>query len=96
MSDDNFEKVEPVLPEDMKMSYEDPNEYFIYRPDTDVVKLSMGIHGSGVPFEVVEFEGTRFYEIQNELWQRADVGVDALGVYVVFYRMKKEFKGYGV
>lgn len=96
MTDAAYEKIEPTLQEIPKSQYEDPNEYFIYRPDVDPGKLAMGIHPAGVPFEQIEFDGSTFHVINDELWMKNFTGVDSLGVYVLFYRQKGEFKGYGV
>ena len=86
------ERIEPTL--DLPSS--DPHEYFIYRPDTDPAKLAMGVHPAGVPFRNVEFNGNYFYVIKDELWQKGETSVDSKGLFVVFFRLKGEFKGYGV
>jgi hypothetical protein len=88
---DSFEKIEPTL----NLGSDDQYEYYIFRPDVDVVKLSMGVHPYVVPFMTAEYEGQTFHVIKNELWNKGETGVDVKGIFVVFFRLKKEFKGYG-
>jgi hypothetical protein len=96
MENNNQERIKPVFSEEFKkrINADEFNEYYIYRPDTDVVKLAMGIHGVGVPFKNVKFDDHYFYVIENTLWRKGETSVDCKGPFVVFWRLKEEFKGY--
>lgn len=77
-----------------------PTRYksFIYRLVNDVSKASMGVHPlpAHVPYRKSTFEGTDFYHINGAWWQLGTVSSDDLGIFVEFYRMEGEFKGYSV
>jgi hypothetical protein len=104
MSTQDFDKIEPTLVEDSKKIVELLNspapktkyKSFIYRPNHDGAKLSMGVHSAPatVPFPKSTFEGVDFYRVEGKLWQLSNVGSDDLGIFVEFYRVEGEFKGY--
>lgn len=94
MSDATFEKVEPVLAKEVFPKI--VHKSFIWRPEHDAVKIGMGVHPAPneAPFQKVTFEGTDFYRIEKAWWQLSHVGSDDIGIFVEFYRMDGEFKGY--
>lgn len=83
------DQIEPTLNGPL---FDSPNEYYTHRPDVDGTKLAMGVHPVGVPFDMVEFEGNVFYEIEGKLWQMGWSGVDDKGIFVNFWKIKGEFK----
>jgi hypothetical protein len=90
------EHIESAFSEEFKKQLKDDGfyQYYIYRPHTDPVKLAMGVHPTGVPFKRVDFENKTFYEIEGALWEKNSPSVDSKGIFVPFFRMKDEFKGF--
>lgn len=89
-----FKKVD--IPGTLTFVSETHGETCIYRPDTDLVKLAMGCHGAGVPFETIMFDGQVFYVIKESLWSKGHTSVDTEGIFVTFYRNKNAVEQYGV
>lgn len=86
------DKIEPTMSNELKL-FEDPTEYYVYRPDVTPSLLAMGVHPQGYPFDIVTFDGKSFYSINGSLWLKGYTQVDEKGIFTVFYRHRGEFKG---
>lgn len=82
----NIERLDPVTL-DAKWSC---NEYLRFRPNISA-SPSSDVHGHSLvlPFPSKEYEGVKFYVIENGIWQKLNIMCDEDGIFVDFYRLKR-------
>jgi hypothetical protein len=82
----NIKKLDPTEHDDLWSC----NEYLRFRPDSSAGPSS-DIHGLSkwLPFPIQEYEGVKFYVIEDGIWQKLNIMCDGEGIFVDFYRLKK-------